>query len=110
MLPSVLRTCSGQVQPNSCFRGVQAREASSRMRVHSPSWFMASAMGLAPSRSVRNRNAITAAGTKAATPMTGLYQRLRVTRSSLEVRFEVHPGVERRDLVGVAVEREGLAL
>src|SRR6185436_13133492 len=68
---------------------------------------MAVAMGLAPSRLVRNRKAITPAGTKAATPTPSFNQCLRFNSIVL---LQVHPRVQRGHLVAVAVERQGLAL
>src|SRR5262245_27732353 len=88
--------------------GVMARLQSRNRSVQSPSTFVTKLIGLGPRSRVAARNSSIASGVRHATH-TRTFSATRDRRDMRSVGLlEVHPGVERGDLIGVAVEHQGL--
>src|SRR6185369_16490808 len=105
--PSSRRSVIGHDRPNRMRSGVIASDASRMRRVQSPSVLVMKLMGLAPRSSVHARYARSASGARQI-PHTATFSAIRAGRVTLRsvVLLQVHPGVERRHLVGIAVERQ----
>src|SRR5262245_17763585 len=94
------------LQPNVRRSGVIASEASSMRSAHAPVSCVSFATGSAPRSSVARPQASTSAGRIASDTTPACSQTLRDTRRARsELLGEIHAGVQRRDLVRVAVER-----
>src|SRR5437899_7247070 len=89
--------------------GVRARLSSSRRRVVWPSSLVMYEMGLAVRSSVHQPAASFAAGTRQAAQTPTLSATRTRRDTTLVELLQIHPRVERRDLVRVAVEHERLA-
>src|SRR5215510_70705 len=99
----------GHERPKRMRSGVIARLASRSLSVQSPSQFVTKLMGLALRSCVAARYSRTASGARQMA-QTATFSRTRDRRDISSVQLpQVHPGVERRDLVLVAVEHQRLA-
>src|SRR5262245_5104106 len=92
--------------PRSRRAGVTASEASRKRSAHAPVWGVSSSIGSGPSASRRKSIASRTAGADTAATTAAWTQRARALIS--EVLPEVHARVERRDLLGIAVEGQRL--
>src|SRR6185369_9903037 len=106
--PSSRRSVIGHDRPNRMRSGVIASDASRIRKVQSPSVLVMKLMGLAPRSSVQARWAKSVSGARQI-PHTATLSPIRagrVTAVRSVVLLQVHPGVERRHLLGISVERK----
>src|SRR5512134_3414294 len=100
------------LMPVSCRSGVTSRVRKSETRAVLPVTCWMNLTWSPSTRSPSKARAIHPSGERAARYSAGFTTRVihaaRVTASV--VRPEIHPGVERGDLLGVAVEHQGLSL
>src|SRR5262245_28033458 len=102
-------------QPVRRRAGVIVRVMSTNRSVHSPVCSVISWMGFAPRLSVTACHTNTASGIRLAPKTLGLrshdrHNVCRIPRSTLEILFQVHPGIEVSHLVGIAIKQQGWTL
>src|SRR5262245_59117501 len=99
----------GHERPKTMRSGVMARLASRSLSVQSPSQFVTKLMGFALRSCVAARYSRIVSGARQMT-QTATFSKTRDRRDIPSVQLpQVHPGVERSDLVLVAVEHQRLA-
>src|SRR5215475_15975228 len=99
----------GQDSPKRRRSGVMARLARRSRSVQSPSVLVTKLMGLAVRSSWAARTARSARGVRQPVHTTTLRARRPRRVTALVELLQIHPRVEGRNLIGVAVEHERLA-